>query len=99
MAAKAITPYANAARGIAQPRMWPHEFVRLPPSRRTVAPTTGNNSSSHARRCTPVAGSVVSAAAGLASVPAREPVTAYPPRPLLPTPVGSGSVLKQVGVV
>ena len=59
----AITPYTNAASGIATPSRWPHRLVRRPPTSSTVAPTSGNTSSSHDNRSAPLAGTVVSVAA------------------------------------
>ena len=59
----AITPYTNAASGIATPSRWPQRLVRLPPTSSTVAPTSGKASSSHDNRSAPLAGTVFSVAA------------------------------------
>ena len=59
----AITPYTNAASGIATPSRCPHRLVRRPPTSSTVAPTSGKASSSHDNRSAPLAGTVVSVAA------------------------------------
>ena len=59
----AITPYTNAATGIATPNRCPHRLVRRPPTSSTVAPTRGKTSSSHDNRSAPAAGTVVKVAA------------------------------------
>src|SRR5580704_10883238 len=63
---------------MATPSTCPQRSVRFPPTSRTMAPNSGNASSSHAARCTPTAGNVVStrAAAAATCATASEPVTA-----------------------
>src|SRR6476660_2262857 len=55
---KAITPYTNAATGMATPSRCPHRLVRRPPSSSTTAPNSGKASSSHDSFSAPVAATV-----------------------------------------
>src|SRR5690349_5975181 len=54
----AITPYTNAATGIATPSRWPQRSVRRPPVSSTAAPNSGKTSSSHDSFSAPVAATV-----------------------------------------
>src|SRR6266568_6967643 len=54
----AITPYTNAATGIATPSRCPHRLVRRPPTSSTAAPNSGKTSSSHDSFSAPVAATV-----------------------------------------
>src|SRR5690242_9174778 len=55
---KAISPYTNAASGIATPSRCPHRSVRRPPTSSTAAPNSGNASSSQDSLSAPVAATV-----------------------------------------
>src|SRR3984957_10333760 len=61
---------------MATPSRCPQRSVRFPPSSSTTAANSGNTSSSHAARCAPTAGKVVSAWATAVVATASEPVTA-----------------------
>src|SRR5215469_5849908 len=54
----AITPYTNAATGIATPSRCPQRSVRRPPVSSTTAPISGKTSSSHDSFSAPVAATV-----------------------------------------
>src|SRR5215469_7968759 len=54
----AITPYTNAATGIATPSRCPQRSVRRPPVSSTAAPNSGKTSSSHDSFSAPVAATV-----------------------------------------
>src|SRR6266566_2733216 len=54
----AITPYTNAATGIATPSKCPQRLVRRPPVSSTTAPNSGKASSSHDSFSAPVAATV-----------------------------------------
>src|SRR5215472_17000302 len=56
---KAMTPYTNAASGMATPSRCPHLLVRRPPSSSTAAPKIGKASSSHDSFSAPAAATVV----------------------------------------
>src|SRR6266567_2396209 len=54
----AITPYTNAATGMATPSRWPQRLVRRPPTNSTTAANSGKTSSSHDSFSAPVAATV-----------------------------------------
>src|SRR6516225_1778155 len=82
----AITPYTNAATGMATPSRCPQRLVRRPPVSSTRAPNSGKTSSSHDSFSAPVSGTVIWVAARACTL--AEPVNVVIP-----------SVLQQVGVV